>query len=194
MAESFELDLQLADVYAEALFELARQAGQVPQVRGELEELARLETTEPDFASFMRSEAIAAEQRQASLERMFRGRLSDVVLNTFLVMNQHGRAFLVPALHRAFVVRQEHSAGQVEVRVTSAVELDAAQRAHVERWAAEVSGRAPLITYTVDPRIVGGLIVQIGDQRYDHSVRRHLHVARARFLERSNRGLNIGAG
>ena len=192
MAESLEQSLELADVYAAALFGLAEEAGRVAETRGELEELVRLEQQEPAFASFMRSDVINTDRRQASLESMFRNRLSDVVLNTLLVLNRHGRAGLLPALLRCYVVREEHAEGQIEVVATSAVELQPAQRAEIERWAAEASRKKPLVQYVVDPEVVGGLIVQIGDYRFDDSVRWHLHATRARLLERSNRGLGIG--
>jgi F-type H+-transporting ATPase subunit delta len=192
MAESLEQSLELADVYAAALFGLAEKAGRVAETRSELEELVRLEEREPAFAGFMRSDMINTDRRQASLESMFRNRLSDVVLNTLLVLNRHGRAGLLPALLRCYVLREEHAEGQIEVVATSAVELDPPQRTEIERWAADVSRKTPLVQYVIDPEIVGGLIVQIGDYRFDDSVRWHLHATRARLLERSNRGLGIG--
>ena len=191
MAESHEQALQIADVYAEALFGLAKQAGQIAEVRGELEELVRLEEAERDFAAFMRSDAVDDDKREDSLEKMFRGRLSDMVLNTLQVMNHHDRAGLLPALLRCYVLRQERDAGQIEVVATSAVDLDESQRAEIRRWVAESSGYEPLVSYVVDPDIIGGLVVKIGDQRFDYSVRRHLHASRAQLLDRSRRGLNV---
>ncbi len=192
MGESSEQALELADVYAAALFELAEKAGQVTEVRTELEELVRLAAQEPAFGSFMASGVVNAERRQASLERMFRGRLSDLVLNTLLVLNQHGRAGLLPALLRSYVLREEHSQGQLEVVATSAVELDQIQRQEIERWITETVKKKPLVEYLVDPEIIGGLIIRMGDYRFDDSVRRHLHLAHAKLLERSSHGLNIG--
>lgn len=191
MPESSEQALQVADVYAAALFDLARQAGQVSECRRELEELVRLEQAQPGFADFLRSSVIDHDKRAASLGKMFRGRLSDLVLNTLQVMNRHGRAGLLPALLRCYVVREEHEEGQVEVRATSAVELHPLQRAEIERWAAALSGQKPLVEYVVDPGVLGGLVVQIGGQRFDYSVRCHLRAARARLLERGSRGLDI---
>lgn len=191
MAESLEKTLGLADVYAAALFELASEAGRVAEVRAELEELVRLEQTDATWARFMRSDAIKADQRRASLERLLRGRLSDLLLNTLHVMNQHGRAGLLAALLRRYVAREEHAQGQIAVTATSAVELGAAEKARVERWAAERFGKQPLVRFVVDTDVLGGLIVQVGDYRFDHSLRRHLAVARGRLLERSERGLEI---
>ncbi len=193
MAETLDRQLALADVYAAALFALAAEARVVPAVRAELEELVRLGQTTPGFLAFMGSDAVEHGERAASLEKMFRGRLSDLVLDTLQVMNRRGRAGLLEPLLRCYIARQESAAGQVEVRAISAVELTRAQRDEIQRLSAELSGREPLVEYTVDPEIVGGLVLQIGDHRLDSSVRRHLHAARARLLERGERGLPIGA-
>ena len=190
----FDQELRIADVYAEALFELAQQAGRIEEVRAELGELVRALKLEPEFVKFMTSRALEAEGRAAALDKLFRGKLSDMVLHTLLVMNRHGRCGLVPALHRRFVRRQEEAANEVEVTVTSAVELTRGQKAAAEKFAAEVSGRKPLVEYVVDPEVLGGMILQVGELRFDNSVRRHLRTAAVQLGERAERGLEMASG
>ena len=189
----FDQELRIADVYAEALFELAMEAGRVAEVRSELDELLKLWRTEPEFEKFMVSRALEAEGRAAGLERMFRNRLSDVVLDTLLVMSQHGRCGLLWALHRRYVRRQEDAANEIEVKVASAVELSSKQQAEAVEIAARASGKTPVVEYIVAPDILGGLILQVGQLRMDNSLRRHLRVARERLLVRADRGLEAGA-
>jgi F-type H+-transporting ATPase subunit delta len=188
MAEKPEKGSDVAEVYAAALFALASEAKAADVVERELAELTRLAEQDAAFAAFADTTAIDVDARERSLERMFRGRLSDVVLDTLQVMNRHGRAGLLHALWRAYVLRLVDARGQIEVVATTAVELDKAQKAEVQKIAAELSGRQPLVTYVVDADVVGGLVFQIGDWRYDNSVRRHLRDAQRRLLERSNRG------
>lgn len=192
MPDDTQRGIDVASIYAEALFELATETDTVDDVRGQLEELVRLEQQNPGFAAFMTSTAVDDDARARSLEKMFRGRLSDSVLNMLQVMNQHGRSALLPPLLRAFVLRLEDARGQIEVTATSAVELGSAQQAEVRQLAERLSGKQPLVEYVVDGDIIGGLVLQIGDYRFDNSVRWHLHAARSQLLERSNRGLNIG--
>lgn len=189
----YDQELRIADVYAEALFELAQEAGQVETVRAELDELIRLLKAEPEFEKFLTSPALEAEGRAAGLEKMLRNRLSDMILNTLLVMNEHGRCSLLRALRRRFVLRQEDAANEIEVTVTSAVDLSRGERSEAERIAASISGKKPLVDYVVDPGILGGLILQVGELRLDNSIRRHLRVAREQILDRAERGLEIGS-
>jgi ATP synthase F1 delta subunit len=187
MAQEFEKGLDVGDVYAAALFALASEAGTVDVVRDELAELLKLTEHDPRIAAFLASVAIDLDDRAASLERMFRGRLSDIVLNTLQVMNRHGRLDLLHALSRAYVLRVEDARGQVEVVATSAVELDPVQRAAITRLAELLAGKRPLVDFVVKPEVLGGVVLQIGDYRYDHSIRRHLAVARGSLLARTTR-------
>ena len=190
MAQSLDDQLQIADVYAGALFNLAREQGRIADVRAELQELVVLADREPTFAQFLASQVIDDDARSGSLDQMFRGQLSDLVLNTFQVMNRHGRAGLLRPLLRAFTLREQRASGQVEAIATSAVPLSEAERAQVIDAARKASGQEPLVEFTVDPAILGGLVLKIGDYRYDNSVRQKLHAARRRLHERAERGVH----
>lgn len=192
MAETFDKQIAIASVYAEALFDLAREAGKVDEVREELEELVKLrEHDDAGVSEFFVSRALDDETRTALIEKWFRGKLSDLTLDTLAVMHAHGRPGLLPALLRCFVLRQEAAAGQVEATATSAVPLSDEERAAVTAMAARLSGKKPLMEFVVDPEILGGLILQIGDLRYDNSVRTHLNAALETLRERSERGLDV---
>ena len=193
MPDSIDQLQAVADVYAAALFAVATESDVVRSVRDELEEFVRLQTTDADFAEFMAVGSIDSERRAASLETLFRGRLSDAVLNMLLVMNRNGRSGLVEHVLRRFVVRQENAAGEVKVTATSAVELDEPQRNEVTERAAGLSGRTPIMEWVVDAELIGGLVLQIGDLRFDNSVRRQLAAVRSSLFERSQRGLGIEA-
>lgn len=193
MAQEFQAGIDVADVYAAALFELAGEASVEQAVHDELRGLIELMRDQPGLDALFTSSAIDDDDREQSLERIFRGRLSDLVLNTLQVMNWHGRLTLLPQLLRAYVLRLEDARGQVEVVATSAVELDDAQRGAVRDVAEGLAGKQPLVEYLVDPQLIGGLVLQIGDYRYDNSIRRHLHAARARLHDRGERGLGVAA-
>ncbi len=192
MAATIDERMAVAGVYAEALFELAWEASRVEDVRAELEELVRLAEVDPEFAEFLATVALDVDQQIASLERIFRNQLSDMVLNTLLAMVRHRRGGLLRALLRSYVLALEEAAGQIEARATSAVALTDAQRAAVTQLAAEKSGKKPLMDFVVESELLGGLILQIGDWRYDNSLRRQLHDMKLQLSDRGDRGLEVG--
>ena len=190
MAQAADKGTDVAEVYGAALYALASEANAVDVVNEELGELARLGEQDPSFAAFISAVGIDTEDRAQSLERMFRGRLRDPVLNTLQVMNGHGRLHLLRPLHDSYVRHMEDARGQIEVQATSAVPLGGNEQEQIVRLAETLSGRRPLVQYAVDPTIIGGLIVQVGDHRLDNSIRRHLHVAREQLLARTTRGVS----
>jgi F-type H+-transporting ATPase subunit delta len=189
MIAAYEKDRDVAEVYAAALFALAQEAGLVERVQQELAELVRLVQEQELFAAFLVSAGIEATARQKSLERMFRGRLCDLLVNTLQVMNQHGRLGALAALLSAYQHRVEQARGQIEVRVTSAVPLDEGQKQAVHRLVERLTGKRPLIEYVVDPDLIGGLVLEIDDLRYDDSIRRRLRTVLGRLFDRSSRGV-----
>jgi len=195
--DTFEKQLEIADVYAQALFELARERNLVDRVRAELEALVQvqdeLEQADPRAAALLRSSGLQRGERMGGFEKLFRGKLSDEVVNTFLVMQRHDRIGLAKALLRCFVLRMQKASDQVEVQVTSAVELGAAERDELTKLAAELSGKKPVMEFRVDPELIGGVVLQIGDWRYDNSIRRQLHAAAERLEQRGEAGISAGA-
>lgn len=193
MAESIDKMMDVADVYAAALHALTLPKQTVRETAEELRQIVELAQADRTFGEFLRSSAIDNVKRAASLDRMFRGKLSDTLLDTLQVMNRHGRLETLPAVLRCFVVRAEAAAGMVEVRVRSAIELTPGQKSRIEALAAELSKRKPIMEYTVDPDVLGGLVLQINDFRYDFSLRRQIELARVRLRERGERGLRRSA-
>ena len=192
MPDSLDRQLAIADLYADALFELAQEQKRVDEVRHELTELVRLAEIEPGFGVFMTSDALDDDHREAGLEKMFRGRLSDMVLNTLQVMNRNGRHGLLGPLLQAYELRRKQAEGLVDARVVSAVELDSKTRADVEKTIADVSRRRPVVEYVVDPGVLGGLVVQVGDLRFENSLRRRLEIVHDSLVDRGLRGLEVG--
>ena len=185
---------RIADVYAQALFQLARERSRIREIHAELDELLKLWNAEPDFVKFMSSPALEIDAREKIMEDMFRNRLDNLVLNTLLVMNRHGRAGLIPALHRRYVLHKEEDANEIEVTVTSAIELSAEHKAEALQIAVEASGgMKPVAEFRVDAEIIGGLIVKVGSLRLDNSLRRHVTVLNNQLTERAQRALTPNA-
>ncbi len=193
MADTADKMRDVAGVYAAAMFDVARSRNQIAEVRDELDQLVALAADDPALTTILRSEAIDDDRRLEMLEKLFRGRITDTLLNTLLVANRKGRTGILWALAAEFARLQRVAANEVIVNVTSAAPLDDLQRTEVTALAAQLSGGRPLIDWRVEPALLGGLIVQIGDLRYDNSLRRHLEEVSDRLAERSESGLGVSA-
>jgi len=188
----------LARVYAKAILQVAREVeaalgGQtVDEVRAELEGLAELHARDAGFHKLISNPVIDAGDRAASLERALRGRVSDLVVDALGVMGRKGRLGLLPAVAEAYAEAHDRLRRRVAVRVTSAAPLTDDQRARLAAAVESASGRTASFRERVDPSILGGLVVQIGDRKADASVATKLNTLSAALLARASRQIQSG--
>lgn len=185
MASSDDKRRAIARVYAQALLDLAVAAKRSDQVLGELEGLAGLVRSDADLAAFLDSPLIEEKDRRASLEKIFRGRLDDLLTDTLQVLHRKGRLGLVPELAAVFRELNQERLGRVDVHVATPVALEAKLREELLRVLREMTGREPVLEEVVEPELLGGLVLRIGDRKIDGSVRREINILRERLHERA---------
>ena len=182
----------IADEYAEAALALAEEQGVAETFLSELGSFVAHMRLDKVFGDFMESPVIDAEKRRDVLERTLRGKMSDLLLDTILVLNGKGRSGLIPLFHDRFRVVLERLRNEVEVLVTTAHPLTGKLRERLTRALADRTGRKPRLVENVDPSAIAGLKIQIGDELLDDSAASHLTRMRATLAERASRELHAG--
>lgn len=177
----------VARVYSDALLEVAESQDAVEALGAELEELAAQIKRDPLFRAFLESPLVDAGKRREAIERMFRGRLSDLLVDGLQVMNRKGRIGLLPAVARVYRTTLNERLGRIEVEVTTAIPLDDAQRRHIEEAVAQGLGQKAVLRESVDPSLIAGIVFQIGDRKIDGSVASHLDTLSKALLTRASR-------
>ncbi len=178
--------VRITRVYAQALYGAAAAAGQLDDVLEEYEALVRdVVTPHPELERLLDSAVISRRERQATLRRLFEGRVSLTLLNYLLVLNSHGRMSLVrPVLEQLRAIHNERT-GRVPVVVCVAVELDATLTDALRGRLRDVIGGEPLLDVRVDPTLLGGLVVRVGDTVYDASIKTKLRRLRELLDQRA---------
>ena len=185
MAKADDKQIAVAQVYSRAMHDLAVSKNQADALAEELEELAGHTRDNADLDTFFSSPLIDAGDRAASLESMFRGQVSDLLLDSLQVINRKGRLGLLEVIAEAYhLIHQEHL-GRVDVHVTTAVPLGATLRQKLVSVLAEHSGRQPQLIEEVDPSLIGGIVLKIDDEKIDASVIHEIGRLRRRLRERS---------
>ena len=179
---------RIARVYAESLAAVAEKQGQVEEVGNELVQFVANVLKTPKIAAFFASPAITRRVRQPILEAALPNNVHPLVANFIRVLNQNNRLSLLPACAAAYRELMDARAGRVRVLVKSAVELTADQQAGLKSSLAESLKKEPVLNLRVDPELLGGLVVQVGDKVYDTSVRSRLEALRNQL---SSRGSNV---
>ena len=192
MASVEERSLGVARLYAKAMLEVATELGAATSLAEELDGVRESARQDPEFALFLSSPILEREQRRASLETLLRGRASDLLVDTLQVINKKDRLGILDQIIEVYHEEHREQLGQIEVKISTAVELTEAQRDYVRERVKVTAGKEAFLIEEVDPDLLGGLVVQIGDQKIDMSVRRDLELLSARFSERLSAELLSG--
>jgi F-type H+-transporting ATPase subunit delta len=181
-----EQEIAVARVYARSAFGLAEEQGATESLQNELEELVKLLDREPGLERFLSSPLVETGERRQMLDRLFEEEMSEVLLDTLQVMNRKGRSGLVRALAEAYRQEFEDRTGQVSVSVRTAVALTEALRQQLQEATSKFTGREASLIETVDESLIGGMILQVGDQKIDSSVARELRQLENQLLDRAS--------
>jgi F-type H+-transporting ATPase subunit delta len=176
----------LANVYARSLIDLADEQGGrdlVNEVGEELQGIVEIAGEDPKFDEFLGSVIVPTDQRAQSLKNIFEGRVSDLTLRFLLVVNRKGRLGHLRQMQRAFRRLREEKFGYVAVALTTAQDLSGEQVLALTQQLRDTLKREPIISTTVNPDLIGGMKVQIGDQLIDGSVASRLRRMRERLSE-----------
>ena len=166
----------LAGRYATAIFELAREAGNLDAVAADLAALTKLLNTSADLTRLVRSPVFSrAEQGKAMAAVMARMNAQDLTRRFIGLVAAKRRLFVLPAMIAVFNALLAGHRGEVTARVTSAHALDAAQIEAVKAALKQAAGRDVLLQTDVDNSILGGLIVRMGSRMIDSSLRTKLN-------------------
>ena len=154
--------------YAEALLELASGAKDVTAYRASLERLAK--ALGPDTVRALRDPRVPLRRRVEALGAAAKGERS-AIRSLLTLLLERDRIALLPAISRAYGEIVDRREGIVKARITTTVELDAAERDALVRRLERSSGNRVRATFSVDPALLGGATVQIGDHLIDASLR-----------------------
>jgi F-type H+-transporting ATPase subunit delta len=184
---------RVARVYAEALYDEAQKNNALASVLEELQSLTReVMGTDTVLRSFFSGGVVGRDRREAALSKALKGQVSDVVLNFILVLNKHERLELLQPVIAVYTALLEDRTGKVRVSVQTAAPLPEDQRSRLVSQLRELTKREPLLEEKVDPDLLGGLVVQVGDWRYDASVRHQLEIIRNQLIESSSHEIQTG--
>ena len=176
MELSAGIQASLAGRYASALFDLASEAGTVSAVETDLETLAEALRESAELRALIKNPEVSRE----ALGRVLAGigehlGLSDLTRNFLGVLAQNRRVGELPATIRAFQSIAAAQRGEVSAEVASAHPLSDEQLATLEQKLRAREGRTVKLKTRVDPALLGGLVVTIGSQRIDSSIRSRLN-------------------
>jgi F-type H+-transporting ATPase subunit delta len=164
---------EIASVYARSLFEVAKEQDKLDVVREQLGQIADAVEGDRELQVFFFSPYFSTEEKKDGLAKVLDG-ADPAILNFLELLVEKHR---MPALFRirgAYEVLWEHENKLLPVEITSAIELDDEIAQRIGDQIGEQTGQRVELTKTVDPEIIGGLVLRVGNSILDASIRNRL--------------------
>lgn len=173
--------------YARTLLDLANERQQAEGMAQELGQLQEIVEANPAFKTILSDPAIRTSDRTALLEKVFSGNVSPLMWNFLRVLNSRGALKLLGEIADAYEDLLNDQMGRVEVDVTVAQKLSADELEEVRQRVSKALKKEAVVHQYVDESIIGGLVLRVGDQMIDASVRHQLQAMRERLLSQRPR-------
>lgn len=174
----------VAERYASSLYELASEAGSIDQIGADLAKFQAMIAESDDLKRFVESPVFSAEDQlravSAVLEKAGIGGLTG---NFVKVAASNRRLFAIPGMIKSYFQIVARNRGEIAAEVTSAHALTAEQESELKATLKGVTGKDVAINVTVDPSILGGLIVKVGSRQIDTSLRTKLSTLKLALKE-----------
>ncbi len=177
---------QIAEVYAEAFLNAAENVGDVASCLEELESLVTdVLDVFPDFEAVLASGVVPHHEKEGIIERTLGGKATPVLLNFLMVLSRRGRLDCLRAIAAKARDLYDRRLGRVPVRVTAAEPLGEDLLAKIKAGVAPLVAGEPVLEVEVDPSLIGGVKIRVGDTVYDASVAAQLAAVRKQIIDRS---------
>ncbi|HVD60496.1 MAG TPA: ATP synthase F1 subunit delta [Gemmatimonadaceae bacterium] len=179
-------DVTVSRNYAEALLELARRAEDLPGWGKLIQDVANAMQDDATLKLFLESPKVSEAQKSAVITEALSDRVPRHFLRFMLALIRKRRQMLIPEIATEYFNLVDVSEGRVHANVTVAREPSETERNLIAEDLSRVLGKQAMLHVNVNPAILGGVIVKVGDTVMDGSVRKRLGVLRSRLLARSN--------
>jgi F-type H+-transporting ATPase subunit delta len=184
VAQSGSLISGVAERYAGSLFELALQENSVAKVEGDLGRFESLLDGSADLKRLISSPVFSAEDQLHAVAAIAdKAKITGLVGNFLRVVAKNRRLFAVPGMIRAFRHIAAEQRGEVAGEVVSAHKLTPAQEKELKATLKSIAGKDVAIAVSVDPTLLGGMIVKIGSRQIDTSLRTKLNSLKLALKE-----------
>lgn len=168
-------------IYAAALVEMADEAGELDAVAEETAQLGELLAANADLANLLTNRILSTDERAGVIDRLFQGKVTDLLYRFLQVVNRKHRMAELPGIVNAFGKLFAERRGVLEIDAYVAQELDEEKLNRIAARIGEALGKQVVPHQHVDPALIGGLKLRIGDRLLDGSVAAQLKLLQQRM-------------
>lgn len=171
----------VAKRYAKALFELAQEKNEVAEVEADLQALVSAIHNNSDLQKVLSHPNIDSSKKTTLLDALFQGKVLDDVLNTVGLLVDRRREGILQELLTDYIKIANEALGQAKAIVTTPLALSDSESQHIAASFSQLTGKKIQVQQVINPSLLGGIQVRIGDRLYDGSLSGKLQRLQASF-------------
>jgi F-type H+-transporting ATPase subunit delta len=181
---------RLARVYAEAALDAAGGRAEQDALMTELESLRTdVLDRQPKLLELFASELVSEDEKLAVIDRVFGGRASTLLVNFLKVLNKHGRLGMIRDVVAAARKLWETRSGRQPVLLETANPLSPELEQELLASLTKVLGADPIVSASINPDLIAGFVIRVGDRVFDGSVRTRLEAMRKGMIARATEAI-----
>lgn len=164
------LENAVARRYAQAFFALAQEKNLVDQLESELKTVVDAINSNEDLKRVIDHQLVSPDEKKAIVDKLFSQELSEITVNFLNVVVEKFRATYIPAIYEEFISYANATRNMADAKVVTAVEINDAELDVIKSKLAAMTGKTIRLQSKVDPSLIGGVVVRIGDKIIDGSI------------------------
>ena len=176
---------RVAGRYAKSLLDLAREKGTLAAVADDMRLVANVLAENRELRVMLTSPVLKSDKKLAIITALFTGKMSEMSLKFFILLARKGRDKELAGVADAFLAQYRVVQGVQQAHLTTATTLTEAQRAEFKRIATEQTGKQIELIERIDPKLIGGFVLRLGDRQIDDSVASRLQRLRTSFADQT---------
>lgn len=174
-------EIQVASRYAKSLIDLAGEQNAVETVMKDIELFLETCRANPELQAILRNPIISLDKKANILDGLFSGKVNEMILSFFKIVIRKGRAEILFATAKEFISQYNILKNVVKATVTSASPLSKENISQIEEVVKDHTKGEVILTSVVDPKLIGGFILKVGDKQFDTSISSKLNKLRKEF-------------
>ena len=179
------------EIYSDVMFELAQEAGLIDQVTDDLEAISGVLQDEPEFLSLLTLSEVKPNEKAQIVRRVFKDRINSLTLDFLCVLAKRNRMSFLHGIGLRYQVLSDEHKHLYRIEVTLAKQPTDAELEKLKADIRDAMNAEIKLSVTVDPDIVGGIVIRKGDLMIDNSVRTILDRTVNAVVDRSkHRSIN----
>lgn len=162
----------VSNVYGDALFELAVESGKVDDFLSEAEGVIQIVKDNEGFSQMMNHPKINKEEKLQIIDDIFKGRVSDEMVGLLRQLEEKDHSRDIEEVLNYFIDKVYDYKKIGKATVSTPTELTEAQKSEVEKRLLQTTEYGSFVmTYQVDPELIGGMVIRIKDRVIDSSIK-----------------------